>query len=69
MQQVSFLHTVIKILHISVRTDTTKHYIGKSTFAYAIKLQGPDPNLIFDSSYFTFEFNQVEYTRADTQKG
>ena len=45
------------------------HYIGESTFAYAIKLQGPDPNLIFDSSYFTFEFNQVEHTRANTQKG
>ena len=59
----------ISKLITDLSTDTTKHYIGKSTFAYAIKLQGPNPNLIFDSSYFTFEFNQVEYIRANTTKG
>ena len=43
--------------------DTEKHYIGKDTFAFAVKLTGPNPELLLDTSYFRFSVNNVKYSR------
>jgi hypothetical protein len=32
--------------------ETTKHYIGKNNFAFAIKLVGPNPEILLDPSYY-----------------
>lgn len=38
--------------------DTEKHYIGKSTFAFAMKMIGPNPVKLLDTSYFTLRVYQ-----------
>lgn len=42
--------------------DTTKHYIGRNNFAFAIKLVGPDSELIFDQTYFELVVSYSHYT-------
>ena len=41
--------------------DSTKHYIGKGTFAFAVNLVGPNPEKIMDPRYFSFKiyFNNI----------
>jgi hypothetical protein len=41
--------------------DSTKHYIGKGTFAFAFKLIGPTPDILFDPTYFEVEVNLASY--------
>ena len=43
--------------------ETEKHYIGKDTFAFAVKLTGPNPELLLDTSYFRFSVNNAKYSR------
>ena len=43
--------------------ETEKHYIGKSTFAFAVRLVGPNPELLLDTSYFRFSVNNAKYDR------
>ena len=38
--------------------DTEKHYIGRSTFAFALKMQGLHPEYLLDPSYFAFGIYQ-----------
>jgi len=45
--------------------DTTKHYIGKNTFAFAIGVIGPNPELMFDPTYFNFTLSQSQIYRSD----
>lgn len=49
--------------------DTTKHYISKGTFAFAVKLQGLYPERMLDPTYFKFEISQVKYTRSTNGDG
>jgi hypothetical protein len=44
-------------------SDTTKHYIGKSTFAFALRLTGPNPGALLDKSYFSLKANVMNYSR------
>jgi len=44
--------------------DKQKHYIGRSTFAFAIRLTGPSPHFLLDTSYFRFTVSNVKYIRG-----
>ena len=46
--------------------DTEKHYIGKGNFAFAVRLTGPNPELLLDTSYFTFSVNNANYLKNST---
>ena len=43
--------------------DSTKHYIGNSTFGVALQLKGEHPEYLNDPSYFTVNFTQRTYTQ------
>ena len=43
--------------------DTTKHYIGKNKFAFAVKLVGPNSELIWDRTYFDLVVSYTNYVR------
>ena len=43
--------------------DDEKHYIGKGNFAFAVRLTGSNPELLLDTSYFTFTVNNANYLK------
>jgi len=43
--------------------DQEEHYIGKGTSAFAVRLTGPNPELLLDTSYFRFSVNNARYSR------
>ena len=43
--------------------DSSRHQIGKGTFAFAVRLTGPNPELLLDTSYFRFSANNAKYSR------
>lgn len=43
--------------------DKTKHFIGKSTFAFGIKLIGPNPELLLDKTYFNLLVSNTHYVK------
>lgn len=49
--------------------DTTKHYIGKNTFAFAIGVIGPNPELMFDPTYFNFTLSQSQELKTNSING
>ena len=45
-----------------ISTDLTQHYFAKNKDIYfAIRLSGPNPEKLLDSSYFSFNIYQAEY--------
>lgn len=42
-----------------------KQYIGKGTFGFAIKLIGPNPDILLDPTYFSLVVGVGTYKRAD----
>lgn len=46
--------------------DTEQHFIGKGTFAFAVRLIWPNPELLLDTSYFSFMVNNAQYSRNST---
>jgi hypothetical protein len=49
--------------------DATKHYIGKGTFAFAVKLVGPYPERLLDSSYFILNMYMNQARRIEGSGG
>ena len=49
--------------------DSTKHYIGKGTFAFGVKLLGTFPERILDPTYFNLRITQGKYTRSQDGSG
>lgn len=43
--------------------DNTKHFIGKNTFAFAVKFKGVSPELMLDPTYFDFGFYISTYSK------
>lgn len=48
--------------------DTTNHYIGKGTFAFAVNFVGPYPERMIDPSYFSLHMNIDNVRRAEGRK-
>ena len=50
--------------------DSTKHYFAQNKEVYfAIKLEGPNPEKLFDLTYFTFEILQSKYIKENNSEG
>lgn len=43
--------------------DTTKHYLGRNNFSFAVKLAGIKPDLVFDKTYFDLVVSYSHYSR------
>lgn len=43
--------------------DTTKHYVGKGTFAFALKMLGSNPERLLDSTYFSLSMSMSTILR------
>lgn len=59
MTQINSVSKIVKDLSY----DKTKHYISRSTFAFAVRLSGPNPELILDPSYFEFSYDISNFKR------
>jgi hypothetical protein len=59
---VILINSVSKIVR-DLSYDNKKHYIGKGTFAFAVKLSGPTPELLLDTSYFAFTYEISKFKR------
>ena len=53
-----------------ITNDQNKHYFTENGGTYfAIKLQGPTPEKLLDSSYFTFQLLQNSYIKQNNSQG
>lgn len=43
--------------------DKTKHFIGKSTFAFAVRFIGPTPEKLLDPTYLNFNMYESHYDK------
>ena len=46
--------------------DNEKHYFAKNDVYFAFRLTGPNPELLFDPSYITFEISQLFYSKDNS---
>ena len=59
-------HKVIK----DISKDITPHYFAKNKDIYfALRLTGPNPEKLLDSSYFSFNIYQAEYIKQSSSNG
>ena len=52
-----------------ITNNNEKHYFAQKDVYFAFKLRGPNPEILFDKTYFTFELLQISYTRDNSAKG
>ena len=53
-----------------ITNDPTKHYFTRNSDVYfAVKLLGPSPEKLFDTSYIKFEIVQNSYIRDNSPQG
>lgn len=45
--------------------DTERHYIGKGTFGFGLKITGNNPASLFDPDYFAFYANVLSFKREE----
>ena len=62
----SSLNTIMK----DITGDSQKHYFANNTEVYfAIRLTGPTPEKLLDTSYFKFELVQKSYIKDNSPSG
>ena len=49
--------------------DSEKHYFAQNDVYFAFYLRGPNPGLLFDPSYLTFEISQISYIIDNSTAG
>ena len=59
----------VSFIQKDLTNDNEKHYFAKNDIYFAIGLKGPNPEIILDPTYFTFEILQTNIYKDESSIG